>query len=134
MHLPYPPRSTSTLCLASLIASALLAAPAQAAGTPAPITWTAAQTEAAGVRTHRLSAGAATQASAGMVLQGQVELPPQATELLSSPLAGVVQQVLVAPGQRVKAGEVVARLTSPELLGWQRQDHQRSSFDVHAWQ
>ena len=34
------------------------------------------------------------------VLQGQVELPPQATELLSAPLAGVVQQVLVAPGER----------------------------------
>ena len=57
----------------------------------------------------------------GLVLQGQVELPPQATELLSSPLAGVVQQVLVAPGQRVRAGEVVARLTSPELLVWQRE-------------
>ena len=118
MHCPRPTRSTSTRYLVSLIASALLAAPAQAADTP--IAWTAAQTEAAGVRMHRLGAGAA-QAGAGMVLQGQVELPPQATELVSSPLAGVVQQVLVAPGQRVQAGEVVARLTSPELLGWQRE-------------
>ena len=120
MHCPSPPRSTSTLCLASLIITALLTAPAQAAGTLPPIAWTATQIEAAGVRTHQLGAGAA-QASAGMVLQGQVELPPQATELLSSPLAGVVQQVLVAPGQRVKAGEVVARLSSPELLTWQRE-------------
>lgn len=118
MHCPRPTRSTSTRYLVSLIASALLAAPAQAADTP--IAWTAAQTEAAGVRTHRLSAGTA-QADTGMVLQGQVELPPQATELVSSPLAGVVQQVLVAPGQRVQAGQVLARLTSPELLAWQRE-------------
>ncbi|WP_404300195.1 efflux RND transporter periplasmic adaptor subunit [Alicycliphilus denitrificans] len=120
MHLSRPPRSTTALRLAGLLASALLAAPALAADTPAPIAWTAARIEAAGVRTQQLSAGAG-QAGAGLVLQGQVELPPQATELLSSPLAGVVQQVLVAPGQRVKAGEVVARLTSPELLSWQRE-------------
>lgn len=120
MHLPRPPRSAATLHLAGLLASALLAAPALAADTPAPIAWTAARIEAAGVRTQLLRAGAG-QPGAGLVLQGQVELPPQATELLSSPLAGVVQQVLVAPGQRIKAGEVVARLTSPELLVWQRE-------------
>ena len=59
------------------------------------IAWTPAQAEAAGVRTLTLAA-APVQPSAGLVLQGQVELPPQATELLSAPLAGVVQQVLFA--------------------------------------
>jgi RND family efflux transporter MFP subunit len=59
-------------------------------------------------------------AAAGLVLQGTVELPPQATELLSTPVAGVVQQVLVGAGQKVRAGEAVARLLSPELVAWQR--------------
>lgn len=120
MHLPRPSCCTRGHSLASLLLAVLPALTAQAADAPAPIAWTAARIEAAGVRTQQLSAGA-IQAGAGLVLQGQVELPPQATELLSSPLAGVVQQVLVAPGQRVKAGEVVARLTSPELLSWQRE-------------
>ena len=120
MHLPRPFCCTRGLSLASLLLALLPATPAQAADAPAPIAWTAARIEAAGVHTEQLSAST-SQAGAGLVLQGQVELPPQATELLSSPLAGVVQQVLVAPGQRIKAGEVVARLTSPELLSWQRE-------------
>ncbi len=90
------------------------------------IAWTPAQAEAAGVRTLTLAA-APVQPGAGLVLQGQVELPPQATELLSAPLAGVVQQVLVAPGERVKAGQAVARLLSPELLAWQRELAQAQS-------
>lgn len=120
MHLPCLPRKATALYLSCLLATLLPSAPLRAADAPAAIAWTAAQAEAAGVRTQQLGAGA-SQDGAGLVLQGQVELPPQATELLSSPLAGVVQQVLVAPGQRVKAGEVVARLTSPELLTWQRE-------------
>jgi len=44
-------------------------------------------------------------AAAGLVLQGTVELPPQATELLSTPVAGVVQQVLVGAGQKVRAAK-----------------------------
>ncbi len=83
------------------------------------IAWTPEQIQAAGVRTQAV--GATLPSGAGMVLQGVVELPPQATEIISSPLAGVVQQVLVAPGQNVKAGQVLARLSSPELLGWQRE-------------
>ena len=120
MPLPRLPLGSSARCLSCLFTALLLAASARAADAPVAIAWTPAQIEAAGVRTHRLGdAGAA--AGAGPVLQGQVELPPQATEVLSSPLAGVVQQVMVAPGQRVKAGEVVARLASPELLIWQRE-------------
>ncbi len=84
------------------------------------IVWTEAQTKAAGVSTQVL-AGNGANPGAGLVLQGMVELPPNATELLSAPLAGVVQQVLVSPGQRVKAGEPVARLLSPELVTWQRE-------------
>ncbi len=107
--------------LPALFPAFLALAPfAQAAEPAAPIPWTPAQAQAAGVRTQRLAPANASP-GAGLVLQGTVELPPQATELVSSPLAGVVQQVLVAPGQRVKAGESVARLASPELLAWQRE-------------
>ena len=84
-----------------------------------PIAWTAAQAQAAGVETQALSATG--KAPSGVVLQGTAELPPHATELLSTPLPGVVQQVLVRPGQQVRAGEVVARLLSPELVAWQRE-------------
>lgn len=65
-------------------------------------------------------APAAAGAAAGMVLQGTVELPPQAVEVLSAPLAGVVQRVYVGAGQQVKAGAAVAQLLSPELVAWQR--------------
>lgn len=65
-------------------------------------------------------APAAAGAAAGMVLQGTVELPPQAVEVLSAPLAGVVQRVYVSAGQQVKAGAAVAQLLSPELVAWQR--------------
>lgn len=92
----------------------------------APIAWTAAQIEAAAIRTVVLHSSA-EQASAGMQLPGQVELPPQATELISSALAGVVQQVLIAPGENIKAGQIVARLISPELLTWQRELGQAQS-------
>lgn len=127
MHLP--PRAgaaarafTLSIAWATSPLSLSLALAETAAPPPAPqaIVWSDAQTQAAGVRTQRLTA-APTSAGAGLVLPGTVELPPQATELLSAPLAGVVQQVLVQPGQRIKAGEPVARLLSPELLTWQRE-------------
>ncbi|MCE1250677.1 MAG: efflux RND transporter periplasmic adaptor subunit [Comamonadaceae bacterium] len=98
----------------------LCCGPAWAAEPIPAITLTPAQAEAAGVRTLAL-APSASSAGAGLVLPGQVELPPQATELVSSPLAGVVQQVLVAPGDKVKAGQPLARVSSPELLAWQRE-------------
>ena len=114
---------TLTLTLFTTTAGLLTASMAQAADAPAkapPIAWTEAQAKAAGVLTQVLS-GTGASPGAGLVLQGTVELPPHATELISAPLAGVVQQVLVSPGQRIQAGEPVARLLSPELVTWQRE-------------
>lgn len=106
---------------ACLLASAMAqAADAPAPSAIAPIAWPQAQAKAAGVVTQVLADTGASP-GAGLVLQGTVELPPHATELLSAPLAGVVQQVLVSPGQHIKAGEPVARLLSPELVTWQRE-------------
>jgi RND family efflux transporter MFP subunit len=84
------------------------------------VAWSAAQAQTAGVKTQTVGLTGAG-AAAGLVLQGTVELPPQATELLSTPVAGVVQKVLVGAGQKVKAGEPVALLLSPELVTWQRE-------------
>lgn len=109
----------------------VLAGTAVAAAAAEPATmlrWSAAQAEAAGVRTQVVEAPAAAAASvAGMVLQGQVELPPQATQVVGAPLGSVVQEVRVAPGERVAAGQVVARLQSPEVLGLQRELAQAQS-------
>ena len=124
--MPFPSSANTTVRALRLIAAStclLSTALAQAADAPekiAPIAWSETQAQAAGVSTQVLAHTGASPGT-GLVLQGVVELPPQATELLSAPLAGVVQQVLVSPGQRVKAGEPVARLLSPELVTWQRE-------------
>lgn len=100
-------------------AGAAPAASAPAGRTPL-IAWSAAQAKAAGVVTQVL---ALTQPAApgDLLLQGTVVLPPQAAYLVSAPLAGVVQEVLVSAGQGVRAGQPVARLLSPQLLEWQRE-------------
>jgi len=56
-----------------------------------------------------------------MLLQGTVVLPAQQSDVVSMPVAGVVQAVLVAPMQTVRAGQPVARIMSPELAQWLRE-------------
>ncbi len=84
-----------------------------------PLVLSSAQIEAAGIRTQK--ATPSTNAGSGLVLQGTVQLPSQASDVVSAPVAGVVQSVLVSPGQNVKAGTPVARLLSPQLVEWQRE-------------
>jgi RND family efflux transporter MFP subunit len=122
----FPSPLAARRCASPLVAALVLAfLPTARAADPAVIAWSAPQALAAGVVTQAVEL--APESGAGLVLQGTVELPPQATEVLSAPLAGVVQQVLVAPGQAVRAGETLARLTSPELLTWQRELMQAES-------
>jgi len=120
---PANPAATKATASAASKPASSAAAPNSAANATAPsltpIAWSAAQAQAAGVRTQ-VVAPAAAGAAAGMVLQGTVELPPQAVEVLSAPLAGVVQRVFVGAGQQVPAGAPVAQLLSPELVAWQR--------------
>lgn len=54
-------------------------------------------------------------------LQGTVVLPAQQSEVVSLPVAGVVQAVLVSPMSPVQAGAVVARILSPQLADMQRE-------------
>ncbi|MDD0813937.1 efflux RND transporter periplasmic adaptor subunit [Curvibacter sp. HBC28] len=112
--------------LPALSASALLGAcllallPAQPLRAAELLALSAAQAEAAGLRTQAATPAGADEAQRNLVLQGTVVLPSQASDMVSTPLAGVVQAVLVNPGQSVAAGTPVARLLSPQLIEWQR--------------
>ena len=63
---------------------------------------------------------AVSTATEGLRLAGSVVYPPNRIEVIRTPAAGVVQAVLVNSMDRVKSGQVLARLHSPELLQWQR--------------
>lgn len=91
----------------------------------------AAQRNAAGIRTHAVSDGAA-DATASITLQGHAVLPPQAVETVSAPVSGFVQSVLVTPTDRLRAGQLVARMHSTELIQWQREFVQLESLAQQA--
>ena len=46
---------------------------------------------------------------------GQVEAPPENQVTVTTPIPGTITQILVRPGERVKQGQVLAMLSSPEL-------------------
>lgn len=83
------------------------------------IPWNANLNAGAGVSTVVVQAR--SDGSDGLLLQGTVVLPAQQSEVVSMPVAGVVQAVLVAPLQTVRAGQPVARIMSPQLVEWQRE-------------
>lgn len=111
---------SQALATAALGGALCSAAAVWAQAAPAPVTLSPEQLSAAGIRTQRVSRTDAAAAQA-LELSGTVVLPPQAQLVLSAPLAGVVQQVTVSPGQALRAGQPVARLQSAELLQWQRE-------------
>lgn len=55
------------------------------------------------------------------VFQGTVVLPADQSEVVSMPLPGVVQRVLVTPMSAVRAGQPVVRVISPALVEMQRE-------------
>ena len=117
------------------VAQSALAAPAVSAtaAVPAPVAATATATATAGEfqqvmlsPTQRQSLGievlpvqAASQ-GAMTSLPAQVVVPLDQLRVVAAPLAGMVEQVTVAAGDTVKAGQVLARLASPQLLELQR--------------
>ena len=56
----------------------------------------------------------------GLRLAGSVVYPPSRIEIISAPAAGVVQSLQVSSMDQLRAGSVMLRLHSPELLEWQR--------------
>ncbi len=78
---------------------------------------TASQAQAMGVETAPLgSPGAA----AGKSLPARVTIPDNQLQIVSAPVAGLVETIAAAPGQAVKKGQLLARLQSPGLVEIQR--------------
>ncbi|MDO9167414.1 MAG: efflux RND transporter periplasmic adaptor subunit [Rhodoferax sp.] len=73
---------------------------------------TPAQMQALGVRLQRLEQPAPIN---GLTFPARVVLPPSQEYVLSAPVAGVVDQLLVGENDRVQAGQPLLRLVSPEL-------------------
>ena len=74
-----------------------------------PITLQAAQLKALGVETAL--AGEAGGARRG-TLPATVRIPNEQLRVVSAPVAGMIEQLAVAPGDSVRRGQVLARLAS----------------------
>ena len=74
------------------------------------------QMRALGIQTAGVSREVAAQIGG---LPALVVVPNEQLQVVSAPLAGLVEQMLVAAHQPVKKGEVLARLQSPELADLQ---------------
>ncbi len=55
-----------------------------------------------------------------IALPGQVVVPPNQLRIIAAPATGLIEVVYVAPDERVRAGQPVARLRSTELVEAQR--------------
>lgn len=106
---------------------ALFAASAHAGG---EVALTPAQRQSLGIEVQPLQA--ASQGSAAS-LPATVVVPFEQMRVVAAPVAGLLEQVNVAAGENVKAGQVLARMASPQLLELQR-DHAvaRSQADLAA--
>lgn len=85
---------------------------------------TAAQQQAWGIETATLR-----QLPEGSLarLPAKVQVPSEQLRLVSAPVAGRLESLTVAPGMRVKRGQVLARLSSPQALELHREAMQAGS-------
>ena len=63
---------------------------------------------------------ALTDAVSGSRLPAEVVIPPTQVRVVSAPQAGMVEQLRAEVGDRVSAGQLLARIQSPELVRLQR--------------
>ena len=101
-----PGRVASALVLSALLA---ITASARAADEFAV---TQAQMQGLGITLQRLDKPAGIQ---GQAYPARVVLPPSQEQVVSAPLAGLVDRVLVGENDTVKSGQPLLRLISPEL-------------------
>lgn len=73
---------------------------------------TAAQMQALGVQLQKLERPAQIE---GLSYPAKVVLPPRQESVVSAPLAGVVDQLLVSENEAVRVGQPLLRLVSPQL-------------------
>ena len=101
-----PGRVASALVLSALLA---MTASARAADEFAV---TQVQMQGLGITLQRLDKPAGIQ---GQAYPARVVLPPSQEQVVSAPLAGLVDRVLVGENDAVKSGQPLLRLISPEL-------------------
>lgn len=106
------------LLLAPLALSLALLAQAE------PLVLQPAQLKALGIATTAAGNGAATQ---GSRYPARVLVPNAQMRVVSAPVAGMIEMLAVAPGSKVKRGQVVAHLASPQALELQRDALQAGS-------
>ena len=75
------------------------------------------QIRAAGIDLARVEA---ESGPAEITLPGVVVVPPTQLRIIAAPAAGLIEALFVAPDERVRPGQVVARLRSTELVEAQR--------------
>ena len=107
------PFKLKTILSATLLCYGLVAQAGQA------ISITPAQIKTLGIQTAAIE----SQANASSQrLPGEIVVPIDQARVVSAPQPGLIDQVMVAAGQQVKQGQVLAHLSSPELVALQR-DH-----------
>lgn len=111
------PFSLSALILGAVLAMPGLAPAAEAPGNDILLPMDDRRARAAGIDVARVQAEAGT---AQTMLPGTVVVPPQQLRIVAAPAAGLVESVLVAPNEPVRAGQPIARLRSTDLLEAQR--------------
>lgn len=75
------------------------------------------QIRAAGIELARVEP---ESGPAEISLPGQVVIPPTQLRVVAAPAAGLIEAIYVAPDERVRAGQAIARLRSTELVEAQR--------------
>lgn len=113
-HSPRTPHRLRQAAATPLLALGLLVAalPARAAPPAAEFAVTATQLQSLGVQLLKLDKPAALR---GLAYPARVVLPPSAEQVLSAPVGGVVDQLLVSGQESVRAGQPLLRLVSPEF-------------------
>ena len=80
---------------------------------------TPAQVKTLGIETSSIQANANANSQR---MPGEIVVPVNQARIISAPQSGLIDQMLVATGQRVKQGQALAHLSSPDLVALQR-DH-----------
>lgn len=105
-------RGRFALAVATLVLLTAFAQKARAEERPSAFSVSTAQMQALGIQLQRLDVKADV---AGLTYPGRVVVPPRQQQVVSAPLAGLVDQLLVSENDRVKAGQPLIRVLSPEI-------------------
>lgn len=121
-------RASLLACAATLLPIAALAQPTPPAR-EITIRMEERQFRPAGIE---LAAPEPENGQAEIILPAQVVVPPQQLRVVAAPANGLIEALLVSPDERVREGQPIARLRSPELVEAQRLFLQAVTADALA--